>query len=105
MRWKFAIVPILILLLSPFGFAQLSPSAKWATEFATQYTENPNLTYRTASNQQLKMDVYYRRNVSGPPVVPNRYDSGGGHGNFSAEERVKIYVTIREFLMKNGVMK
>jgi len=28
-----------------------------------------------------------------------------GHGGFSAEDRVKIYVTIREFLTKNGVMK
>jgi dipeptidyl aminopeptidase/acylaminoacyl peptidase len=30
---------------------------------------------------------------------------GGGHGQFTAEDRVKIYVTIREFLTKNGVMK
>ena len=28
---------------------------------------------------------------------------GGGHGNFKAEERTKIYVKIREFLAKNGL--
>jgi hypothetical protein len=38
--------------------------------------------------------------------VPNQLVTiaGGGHGQFSAEDRVKIYVTIREFLTKNGVM-
>ena len=30
---------------------------------------------------------------------------GGGHGNFSADDRVKIYIAIRDFLTKNGVMK
>jgi acetyl esterase/lipase len=30
---------------------------------------------------------------------------GGRHGNFSADERTKIYVTIREFLTKNGILK
>jgi acetyl esterase/lipase len=46
--------------------AQLSPSATWAAQAAAQYTVNANLTYRTASNQQLKMDVYYRRGVTAP---------------------------------------
>jgi len=66
MRAKFLIVPLLVFLVTVPGFAQLSPAAKWAAEFAAQYTVNANLTYRTASNQQLKMDVYYRRNVTGP---------------------------------------
>jgi acetyl esterase/lipase len=47
-------------------FAQLSPSAKWATAAAADYTMNANIVYRTASNQQLKMDVYYRRGASSP---------------------------------------
>jgi dipeptidyl aminopeptidase/acylaminoacyl peptidase len=29
---------------------------------------------------------------------------GGGHGNFKPEERTKIYVRIREFLAKNGLL-
>ena len=66
MRAKSLFALLLVILVSVPGFAQLSPSAKWATEFAAQYTVNANLTYRTASNQQLKMDVYYRRNVTGP---------------------------------------
>ena len=38
--------------------------------------------------------------------VPNQLLTipGGHHGNFSPEERVKIYVTIREFLTKYHVM-
>jgi len=48
------------------GHAQLSPSANWAAQVGAQYTVNANLLYRTASNQQLKMDVYYRRGVTTP---------------------------------------
>jgi acetyl esterase/lipase len=37
--------------------------------------------------------------------VPNQLITvpGGGHGNFTADERVKIYTTIKEFLAKNGL--
>jgi dipeptidyl aminopeptidase/acylaminoacyl peptidase len=37
--------------------------------------------------------------------VPNQLLTipGGKHGNFTPEERTRIYVTIREFLAKNGV--
>jgi acetyl esterase/lipase len=66
MRAKFLFALLLLIVVTAPGFAQLSPSAKWAAEFATQYTVNANLMYRTASNQQLKMDVYYRRNATGP---------------------------------------
>jgi acetyl esterase/lipase len=39
--------------------------------------------------------------------VPHQLISipGGGHGNFTPEQRTMIYKTIREFLTKNGVMK
>src|SRR5262249_14200516 len=66
MRAKFMSICLLLALTAASGFAQLSPSAKWATEAAAQYTMNANITYRTASNQQLKMDVYYRRGVTTP---------------------------------------
>jgi dipeptidyl aminopeptidase/acylaminoacyl peptidase len=38
--------------------------------------------------------------------VPNQLVTipGGGHGGFSAEERVRIYIAIREFLTRNSVM-
>jgi dipeptidyl aminopeptidase/acylaminoacyl peptidase len=37
--------------------------------------------------------------------VPNQLLTipGGRHGNFTPEERTKIYVTIREFLAKHGL--
>jgi acetyl esterase/lipase len=37
--------------------------------------------------------------------VPNQLVTipGGGHGNFTPEQRDKIYITIREFLAKNGL--
>lgn len=66
MRARLVLIVLLFVGIVTPGFAQLSPSAKWAAEFATQYTVNANLTYRTASNQQLKMDVYYRRNATTP---------------------------------------
>jgi len=46
--------------------AQLPPSATFAAQLASQYQVASNVTYRTASNQQLKMDVYYRRGVTTP---------------------------------------
>jgi acetyl esterase/lipase len=66
MRGKFMLICLLLAAAAAPGFAQLSPAAKWATESAANYTMNANITYRTASNQQLKMDVYYRRGVSTP---------------------------------------
>src|SRR5437016_171224 len=66
MRAKCVFIVLLVAAASVSGFGQLSPSAKWAAEIAAQYTVNANLTYRTASNQQLKMDVYYRRGVTTP---------------------------------------
>jgi acetyl esterase/lipase len=76
MRAKFLFALFLVILVTVPGFAQLSPAAKWAAEFATQYTVNANLTYRTASNQQLKMDVYYRRNATGPQPTLVYYHGG-----------------------------
>src|SRR5215831_4602637 len=66
MRAKFISICLLLAATAAPGLAQLSPSAKWATEAAADYTMNANIVYRTASNQQLKMDVYYRRGASSP---------------------------------------
>ncbi len=37
--------------------------------------------------------------------LPNRFLTipGGKHGNFTPEERTRIYEAIREFLAKNGL--
>jgi acetyl esterase/lipase len=51
-------------------FAQLTPSATWATHAANEYQVIPNVTYLTASNVDLKLDVYQRRGVTTPqPTV------------------------------------
>jgi acetyl esterase/lipase len=52
------------------GFAQLSPSATWATHAANEYQVIPNVTYLTASNYESKLDVYQRRGMTSPqPTV------------------------------------
>ena len=66
--------PILFSILLAAGlrpaFGQLSPSASWATHAANQYQVFPNLTYVTASNYEAKLDIYKRRDTTGPqPTV------------------------------------
>src|SRR5437762_4036505 len=52
------------------GFAQLSPSADWAAHATNRYQIFPNLTYVTASNYEAKLDIYKRRDTTGPqPTV------------------------------------
>ena len=52
------------------ALAQLSPSAIWAAHAANQYQVFPNLTYLTASNSELKLDIYSHRDTTGPqPTV------------------------------------
>jgi len=46
--------------------AQLSPEAIWATHAANEYQVFPNLTYLVASNYEAKLDIYKRRDASGP---------------------------------------
>src|SRR6516164_2237654 len=56
----------LALLLTTAAFAQLSPSADWATHAANQYQSTPNITYLTAGNVEVKLDVYARRGATTP---------------------------------------
>src|SRR5215813_13193238 len=52
------------------SFAQLPPSADWAVHAANRYQVFPNLTYLTASNYEAKLDIYKRRDTTGPqPTV------------------------------------
>ena len=57
---------LLALPLTPAAFAQLSPTATWATHAANQYTVVPNVTYLVANNYEAKLDVYKRRDAAGP---------------------------------------
>jgi acetyl esterase/lipase len=66
MRGKSLLVIVLLLAVGVSASAQLPPTATFAAQLASQYQVASNVTYRTASNQQLKMDVYYRRGVTTP---------------------------------------
>ncbi len=46
--------------------SQLSPSASWAVHTLNEYQIAPNITYLTASNVDLKLDVYSRRGATAP---------------------------------------
>jgi len=56
----------LLLVLVPPVAAQLSPESTWAVHAANEYQVFPNLTYLVASNYEAKLDVYKRRDASGP---------------------------------------
>jgi acetyl esterase/lipase len=57
---------LLILAISVPSFAQLAPSAEWGVHAANRYQIFPNVTYLTASNWEAKMDIYKRRDTTGP---------------------------------------
>jgi acetyl esterase/lipase len=66
MRGKLLPATALLMAIVLPASAQLPPTATFAAQIASQYQMAANVTYRTASNQQLKMDVYYRRGVTTP---------------------------------------
>jgi acetyl esterase/lipase len=52
------------------AFGQLLPPADWAAHAANEYQVFANVTYLTASNYEAKLDVYKRRDTTGPqPTV------------------------------------
>jgi acetyl esterase/lipase len=70
------------LVLPTFGaagaaWAQLSPSASWATHALNEYQAIPNVTYLVASNVDQKLDVYKRREAGGPRPTLIFFHGGG----------------------------
>jgi len=61
-------------------FAQLSPTATWATHAANEYQTTPNITYLTANNYDAKLDVYKRRDTTGPQPTLIWIHGGGWTG-------------------------
>jgi acetyl esterase/lipase len=57
---------LLLIFAAQSVFAQLSPSATWAAHAPTEYQVFPNLTYLTASNYDVKLDIYQRRGQNTP---------------------------------------
>jgi acetyl esterase/lipase len=63
---RLVLLTMSIIVLTGTSFAQLAPSSEWAVHAATKYQIFPNLTYLTASNHELKLDIYKRRDTTGP---------------------------------------
>jgi len=73
----------LLFSLMVFGLAaqaQLSPTANWAAHASNQYAITPNITYLTANNYESKLDIYKRRDTSGPQPTLIWIHGGGWVG-------------------------
>jgi acetyl esterase/lipase len=67
--------------------AQLSEKATWATQAQNRYVIKPNITYGVQNNFETKLDVYQRRDTTGPqPTII--YIHGGGWTGGSKETSV-----------------
>ena len=80
-----SLVVMLLAAGTQLSFAQLSPSAAWATHAVNEYQVFPNLTYVVASNYEAKLDIYKRRDATGPqPTLI--FIHGGGWVQGSKEQ-------------------
>jgi acetyl esterase/lipase len=81
LMFKNAALFVTALLLIPatpsVTFAQLSPSAEWATHAQNEYQVIANVTYMTASGYDSKLDVYKRRDTTAPQPTLVFYHGGG----------------------------
>ena len=62
------------------AFAQLSPTAEWATTAQNRYQVVANVTYLTATGYEAKLDVYRRRDATTPQPTMVFYHGGGWIG-------------------------
>ena len=71
---------LLVCASTSVAFAQLSPTADWATHAQNEYAVAANVTYLTASGYESKLDVYRRRDVQTPQPTLVFYHGGGWIG-------------------------
>src|SRR6202162_187347 len=71
-------------------FAQLSPSAAWATHAQNEYQVFANLTYLVASNYEAKLDIYKRRDTTGPQPTLIFIHGGGARRGGGLPLRVAV---------------
>lgn len=69
-----------VLISAAAAFAQLSPTAEWATHAPNRYQVTANVTYLTATGQESKLDVYRRRDATTPQPTLVFYHGGGWVG-------------------------
>ncbi len=68
---------IIALLTAGAGAAQLNPTQTWTAQAENYYAVKANITYLVANNYESKLDVYQRKDGSGPqPTLI--YIHGGG---------------------------
>jgi len=67
----------LFVAMAGFGWAQLAAPAEWATHATNKYQVFPNVTYLVASNWEAKLDVYKRRDATGPQPTLIFFHGGG----------------------------
>jgi acetyl esterase/lipase len=72
------------------GLAQLSPSAEWATHAANEYQIFPNITYLVANNYEAKLDIYKRRDTTGPQPTLIWIHGGGWVGGTKENELMSL---------------
>src|SRR5690349_7708107 len=72
-------------------FAQLSPSATWATHAVNEYQVFPNLTYLTASNYEAKLDIYKRRDSTSPQATLIFIHGGGWVGGSKEQSVMSLF--------------
>jgi acetyl esterase/lipase len=77
---RFGVAVAVSALFVPAAFAQLSPTAEWATHAQNEYAVAANITYLTASGYEAKLDVYRRRDVTTPQPTLVFYHGGGWIG-------------------------
>jgi len=77
----------LIVFVPSFGWAQSAGSAEWADYASDDYEVVPNITYNTANNTELKLDLYRPKNSHAPtPTI--MYIHGGGWVRGTKERNV-----------------
>ena len=79
LSWFFVLITLGAILPSS-GLAQLSPSATWAAHAANEYQVFPNITYLVANNYEARLDVYKRRDTTGPQPTLIWIHGGGWVG-------------------------
>ena len=68
---------VLLTLASATAFAQVPPAATWAIHGANEYNVRPNIVYGTFNNYEAKLDVYQRRDATGPQPTVVFFHGGG----------------------------
>ncbi len=92
--WMFALAVGLVLLPS-IAAAQLSEPAAWTTGIRNQYDMETDITYLTANNWEVKLDVYRPDQSPGPhPTV--LFFHGGGWRAGSKESNVLAFLPYLE---------